>query len=169
MPRDTTPQDATAAPAARITRMDATPLRPAPASGTAPAEPPAQGPALRDFLAGEETRLRDLLAFAMAAEAGREATPAAIEGLRQKAEADLHAHAFRLLHNQVETIRHQAVQEHFSRVTRGLSFSRVLIANLVALAVAAVLALLATSGEPSFLDRLRDGSAQLLARLLTGS
>lgn len=132
------------------------------------APPPAPGP--KAFLTGRpEDRVRDLLAFAMAAEAGRALPPAAVEALRQKAEAELHDHAFRLLHNQVATIRQQAVQEHLTGVSRGLSFSRVLIANLVALAIAAVLALLATSGEPSILDRLRDGSAQLLARFLTGS
>lgn len=152
--------------------MTATPLRPAPAptpgSDTA-AEAAPPPPALGDFLGTEETRLRDLLAFALAAEAGRAPTPAAMETLRHKAEADLHAHAFRLLHNQIETIRQQAIQEHFTRVSRGLSFSRVLIANLVAFAIIGVLALAMTSGEPSVLDQLRDGFAPLLARFLTGS
>jgi hypothetical protein len=72
------------------------------------------------------------------------------------------------LHNQVELIRQQAAQEQISRMSRGLSFSRVVIANLVALAIAGVLALGATTGEHTLLDRLRDMSAQLLARLLAG-
>jgi hypothetical protein len=172
-PRDTTTADTTAQYSARIASMTATPLRPTPVAATStgsyPSEAGPPAPALRDFLGGEETRLRDLLAFALAAEAGSAPTPATVEALRHKAEADLHAHAFRLLHNQIETIRHQAVQEHFTRVSRGLSFSRVLTANLVAFAIVAVLALAATSGEPSVLDRLRDGFAPLLARFLTGS
>jgi len=129
---------------------------------------PAAAPSPRAFLAGPETRLRDLLAYALAAEAGRPVAPAAIEELRNKAEAELQAHAFRVLHNQVETIRRDAVAEQMSRMSRGLSFSRVVIANLVAIAVAAVLALLMTLGEPPLLDALRDVLAQLLARLFAG-
>lgn len=140
-------------------------MRETPPPEPAPAAPPL---ALRDVLAGPETRMRDLLAFALAAEAGRPVPPGAIETLRNKAEAELQAHAFRLLHNQVETIRREAVAEQISRMPRGLSFSRVVIANLVAIAVATVLAVLMTSGEPPLLDALRDVLAQLLARLFAG-
>jgi hypothetical protein len=145
--------------------MEATPLRPGlvPAADTAP---PA--PVLADFLGGAETRLRDLLAFAMAAEGARAAGPATIETFRQKADAELHAHAFRLLHNQAEAIRQQAIADHAARAARALSFPRVVTANLVALALAALLAILATAGEPSLLDRLHDGAAQALARFLAG-
>jgi hypothetical protein len=89
-----------------------------------------------DFLSGSETRLRDLLAFGMAVEAGRPLPPDGVETLRRKAEADLQAHAFRLLHNQVETIRRDAMQEQVARLPRGLSFSQAVVANLLGLILA---------------------------------
>jgi hypothetical protein len=161
---------------------DATgPDQPAPTTAAPPPQgvlPPAAaaratsaapaGPLLRDFLAGPDTRLRDLVAFALAAEAGRPVPPSGIEALRNKAEAELHAHAFLILHNQVETIRHEAITDQMGRMSRGLSFSRVVIANLVALGVVGVLALAATSGEPPLIDALRDVLAQLLARIFAG-
>jgi hypothetical protein len=156
-------------PAARAGAGAGGPAAPAsPASAPAAAKPPPAGPLPRDFLAGPDTRLRDLLAFALAAEAGRPVPPGGIEALRNKAEAELHTHAFRILHNQVETIRHEAITEQMGRMSRGLSFSRVVIANLVALGVVGVLALAATSGEPPLIDALRDVLAQLLARFFAG-
>jgi hypothetical protein len=152
-----------------VTPPLATPQAPGPApTGPLPTGPLPTGPLPRDFLSGPDTRLRDLLAFALAAEAGRPVPPGGIEALRNKAEAELHTHAFRILHNQVETIRHEAITEQMGRMSRGLSFSRVVIANLVALGVVGVLALAATSGEPPLLDALRDVLAQLLARFFTG-
>lgn len=145
-----------------------------PDQGSGPANRPRQGtvqqiaPWPRDFLSGPDTRLRDLLAFALAAEAGRAVTPDGIEALRKKAEAELQAHAMRTLHNRVETIRLEAVAEFPARTPRGLSFSRVVIANLVAIGVAGVLALAASLGEPPLLDALRDVLAQIFARFFTG-
>jgi len=181
MARDTTGQDAPPQaaprrevlppPAARVAAPAPAAAKPAQPQPTAPQPAAAEAPtapALRDFLAGPDTRLRDLVAFALAAEAGRPVPPAGVEGLRNKAEADLQAHAFRLLHNQVETIRREAVAEQMARMSRGLSFSGVVIANLLALAVAGVVALAATTGEPPLIQALRDVLAQLVARLFAG-
>lgn len=145
-----------------------------PDQGSGPANRPHQGtvqqigPRPRDFLSGPDTRLRDLLAFALAAEAGRALTPDGIEALRKKAEAELQVHALRTLHNRVETIRHEAVADFVARMPRGLSFSRVVIANLVAIGVAGVLALATMSGEPPLLDALGDVLGQIVARLFAG-
>ena len=144
--------------------------RPAPqrASGpTAPGRPadPA-APAdlsLPDFVGGAETRLRDLLAFGMAVEAGRPAGPDGVEALRRKAEAELEAHAFRVLHNQVEAIRRQAVDEHLGKARRGLSFLGAVLANLIALGLVAA-ALLAAGGDVPVLGQLADRIAQMLAQ-----
>lgn len=98
--------------------------------------PPAT-PALAAFQAGPETRLRDLLAFALATEADKPVTAGDLAELRQKAEAELNAHAFRTLHNQVETIRLEAATEALARTGRALGFGALVLANLVAIAIAA--------------------------------
>lgn len=116
-----------------------------------PAAPPA--PQLADFLGGEDTRLRDLLAFGMAAQAGGPLGPEAVPALRRKADAELQAHAFRLLHNQVETIRRQAVDEQLARGPRGLSFNQAVAANLAALVLAGALAVLGWLASPLFHGR----------------
>jgi hypothetical protein len=132
-------------------------------AGRGPVTTPA--PLLRDFLAGPETRLRDLLAFGMAAEGGR-LPPDGIEGLRRQADADLQAHAFRILHNQVETIRRQAVDEQIGRVRGGLGFGRAVLANLLALAIAGVAVLAFRHAGLSMADLapVTDRIAQLLAQ-----
>jgi hypothetical protein len=119
---------------------------PVPPAG-APADPPV-GHALPDFLAGSETRLRDLLAFAMAVEAARPLGPDGVDGLRRKADAELRGHAFRVLHNRVEDIRRDAMDEQVARMPRGLSFSAAVAANLAALGLGATLALLAWLASP---------------------
>lgn len=104
------------------------------------ASPPASEPALPslpDFLTGSEARLRDLLAFGMAVEAGRPVTEEGVETLRRKAEAELQAHAFRVLHNRVETIRREAMDEQLARAPRGATFSQAVVANLLAMVLAA--------------------------------
>ncbi|NKE47889.1 hypothetical protein HB662_24140 [Roseomonas frigidaquae] len=90
-------------------------------------------PCLEDFITDRaDDRLRDLLAFAMAVEAARPTEP---EALRRKAEADLQAHAFRTLHNQVETIRLEAAKEQIGRLRRGPGFLKLVLANLLAIAL----------------------------------
>ncbi len=83
-----------------------------------------------------ENRLRDLLAFGMATEAGRPLTPTSLAALQQKADSELHGYAFRLLHNQIETIRREAMEEQRARGPRALGFVRTVLANLVALLLA---------------------------------
>jgi hypothetical protein len=128
---------------------------------SAAAEPAAPaGPAIGAFLGTEETRLRDLLAFGLAAEAGR-VGPDGIEGLRRKADADLHAHAFRHLHNEVERIRREAKDEERGRAPRDSGFLRQVLANLVALAAFGLLLLALQAANPGLLPSL----AQAIARL----
>jgi hypothetical protein len=129
------------------------------------AVPPPTGPVLGDFLAGQETRLRDLLAFAMAVEAGRPMPADGLDTLRRRADADLESYAFRVLHNQVEAIRRQAVDEQVGRVRRGLSFPATVVANLVALAIGGIAVLVASRIDPGFFTRLADQLAQLVAQL----
>lgn len=120
--------------------------------------------AMQDFLAGPETRLRDLLAFGMAAEAGRALGPDGVETLRKRAEAELEAHAFRVLHNQVEAIRRDAAQEAAGRLRRGLSFTGAVAANMIGVALVLGLALLAWNMDPRAFAPLADSFAQLLAQ-----
>lgn len=122
------------------------------------------GPSLAEFQAGEETRLRDLLAFAMAVEAGRPLGNDGVAVLRRRADADLEAYAFRVLHNQVETIRLDAMKEQLGRVRRGLSFWGALLANLLALAIAGAAVLVASRLDPQIFTRLADQLAQLVAQ-----
>ncbi len=96
--------------------------------------PPDTLPPLSSFMApGDDHRLRDLLAFAMAVEAGRPLAPGGLDGLRREADAALEAYAFRSLHNRVEEIRLAAVREHIGRLRAPPRFLTLVIANLVAL------------------------------------
>lgn len=85
---------------------------------------------------GEEFRLADLLAFALAAEKGQPATPEAVDRLRHEAAAALGDHAFRYLHNSVEQVRRDAVAEHLGRIRKPPGFVALVAANLLALAIA---------------------------------
>ena len=98
---------------------------------------------LAAFRAGrpDEERLVDLLAYALGAEKGQPAVPEAVEGLRREASKALSEHAFRYLHNSVEQIRREAVTEHLGALRRPPGFFRLILANLVALAVGALIAL----------------------------
>jgi hypothetical protein len=149
-------------------RTASSPGRPAaPQAATQPVTPaaPPAVPAIGDFLATEETRLRDLLAYGMASAAGR-VGPDGIEGLRRKAEADLEAHAFRVLHNQVEVIRRQAMDEQSARMPRGASFGGAVLANLVALALAGAMAVGAVwLLAPGLFARLLQALSQLIAKV----
>ncbi|WP_304807154.1 hypothetical protein [Falsiroseomonas sp.] len=92
-------------------------------------------PCLEDFLTDRpDDRLRDLLAFALAVEAARPMEP---EALRGKAEAELQAHAFRTLHNQAEAIRLEAARDQIARLPRGPGLLKLVLANLLAIALAA--------------------------------
>jgi hypothetical protein len=98
--------------------------------------PAAAGPLLTPaaFRSGrEEDRLADLLAFAMAAEAGEPPTAESVDRLRRRAGTELTDHAFRLLHNRVEEIRRDAVAEALGRLPRPPGFATIVVANLLAL------------------------------------
>lgn len=102
------------------------------------------------FLTGRsEDTLRDLLAYgqyARAAQDGREprriegeaATTDMIEHYRAQANAELHAFAFRYMHNQAEVIRQEAVREHLATLRLPPSMMKLVLANLVALGLGAI-------------------------------
>jgi hypothetical protein len=124
------------------TARTAQPPRAVPEPTARPAEPVIRAvepalPGTAAFLSGAETRLRDLLAFALAAEGGKPVGPGDVAALRQKAEAELEAYAFRTLHNRVEAIRLEAMQEQVARLRGGPGLIRLVFANLVALLIAA--------------------------------
>jgi hypothetical protein len=106
---------------------------------------------------GDEDRLTDLLAFALAVEADAPPSPEEVHRHRQQAVAELHGHAFRVLHNRIEEIRREAVTEHLAHLPRPLGFAGTLGACLAALLVAAVAA--------GWLSRHPDVLARLLAVL----
>ena len=105
--------------------------------------PPGMAEAMPDlavFRAGrsQDDRLADLLAFGIVAERGGLATPEAVDRARQEASAALSDFAFRYLHNTVEQVRREAVAEHLGQLRQPPGFLRLVLANLVALAVAGV-------------------------------
>ena len=91
-----------------------------------------------------------------------------VEAFRKKAEAKMLSHARRVPDNETKTIRQDAIPDCILRLSSGLSFSRFVIANLVAIGLAGVLALAAISGEPPLLDAPRDVLAQIIARFFAG-
>ena len=102
-----------------------------------PAGPPP-GPTLAAFREGrsEADRTVDLLAFAMAAERGRATTPDTLERARRDADAALGDYSLRYVHNNVEQLRHEAITAHLGRIRQPPGFVRLVLANLVALAIA---------------------------------
>jgi hypothetical protein len=163
------------APAATETRTgDGTPEegaapRQAPVAGPRPALRPGEAFGVKEFLTGEDTRLRDLLAFGMAVEAGRLSGPDGIAEFRRKADADLEAHAFRVLHNQAETIRRQAADDQLARLPRGQSFFGTVFATMVGIALFLTLLMLTWLAAPNLFDAFHAHLAQLAARLRSGS
>jgi hypothetical protein len=146
--------------------------RPTPVVGPRPAPRPAQGGqafGVKDFLTGEDTRLRDLLAFGMAVEAGRLSGPDGIAELRRKADADLEAHAFRVLHNQAESIRRQAVDDQLARMPRGQSFFGAVLATMVGVALFLAVLVLIWLAAPNLFGEFHAHLAQLAARFRSGS
>jgi hypothetical protein len=91
-----------------------------------------------------EERVVELLAFALAAEAGAapvaEPAAAAMTQHRHAAMTVLSEHAFRYLHNTIEQIRRDAVAEHLGKLRRPPGFARLVFANLVALGIGGLLA-----------------------------
>lgn len=124
----------------------AEPLPPAgaaPSSGPTPGHTPGHTPgpwptplldpaALRSN--DPEMRLRDLLVFGYAAEAGTAAPD--IPALRLRAEGELNAFAYRLLHNRVEEIRREAMQEQIAGMRPTLGFATLVAANALGLVAA---------------------------------
>lgn len=99
---------------------------------------------------GPAPALEDALAYgfyARAAERGREparaageaATTEMIARYRAQATADLHAHAFRYLHNHAEQIRHDAIREHLTHLRRPPGFLKLLAASLAGALLAGLL------------------------------
>ncbi len=124
------------------------PANAAPGRQAMPVRPvlvPEGAPCLEDFLSGRpDDRLRDLLAFALAVEAG---PPMDRPALHARAEAELEAMAFRRLHNQVETIRLEAAREQILRLRGGPGLATLILGNLIALGlVAGLVALLRHQG-----------------------
>jgi hypothetical protein len=146
--------------------------RPTPVAGSRPGPrpvPAGQAFGVKDFLSGEDTRLRDLLAFGMAVEAGRLSGPEGIAELRRKADADLEAHAFRVLHNQAETIRRQALDEQLARMPRGQSFLGVVFATMAGITLFLAILVLIWLAAPNLFGDLHAHLAQLAARFRSGS
>lgn len=138
---DTSAERVTSAPAGTAGDRAARSPRQTPAEDTS-MSPPL--PPLSGFQTpGDAHRLRDLLAFAMAVEAGRPIAPNAIDGLRRDADAALEGYAFRSLHNRVEEIRLAAVQEHIGRLRAPPGFLTLVVANITALVLLAGGAVLA--------------------------
>jgi hypothetical protein len=82
-------------------------------------------------------RIEEMLAGALAAEAGE--PPSAIHAA--EASRMLTDHSFRLLHNQVDEIRREAVAEHLSKLRPPPGFGTIFLACVAALIVAACLGL----------------------------
>lgn len=129
-------------------------LQPVAAGGGAPDKPSAATPPrLADYLSGEpDRRLADLLAYALAVEAGPDSPGPEI--LRGRAEAELANHAARTMHNRIEEIRHEAVRDHVGSIRQPPGLLRLVFANLVALGLAG-LGWLWLSQRPDLLAILR--------------
>lgn len=98
---------------------------------TSAEQAPPPGPGA--FLTGRaEDRVRDLLAFAMATDAGAPADQRAIEGYRRKADAELTAHAMTILQTRVQEIRRDAAAQAMARAGRPVGFWLVFLAALLA-------------------------------------
>lgn len=109
--------------------------------------PQGETPRLQHFLTGRaDERLAELLAFALATEAGG----GAADPFRARAAADLADHAARTMHNRIEEIRRDAVADQLRSLRRPLGFGRTVAANLVALAIGAAAAAW-LHGQPALL------------------
>jgi hypothetical protein len=98
------------------------------------------GPAAYRLGDGPEERLIGQVAYALAAEAGPGQQPRgreAVEALRAQATTALSDFAFRYLHNHAEEIRRGAAAEAAARAPKPPGFLLLVLANLVALGLAA--------------------------------
>ena len=82
-----------------------------------------------------EDRITGLLAFALAAERGDEASRETVIRCQREAETALCDYALRYLHNNIERIRQEAVAEQIGRLRHPPGFLRMVAANLVALVI----------------------------------
>jgi hypothetical protein len=105
----------------------------------------------------------------MAVDAGRMPGPDGITDFRRKADADLEAYAFRVLHNQAEQIRRQAVDDHIARMPRGLSFIGAALATAVGILLFLALLTGLWLAVPTVFDDILAHLAQLAARLHPGT
>lgn len=96
---------------------------------------------LQPWLAGRppEDRLVDLLGFALASERGLLPSPENMAQMRQRATAMLAEYSIRHLHNKVAEIRQEAIMEQLGRTPRPPGLLKLLLANLLALTLAAAL------------------------------
>ncbi|MDW8443673.1 MAG: hypothetical protein RML45_04690 [Acetobacteraceae bacterium] len=111
-----------------------------------------------------EDRERDLLAFALAVQAGDTLSPETVEARRREADAALAAWAHRYLHNRVEEIRLQAVREHLGRLRPAPGFLRLTCAAFAGIVLGA-LALAWASGHDALIRAAADRVAGLPATL----
>lgn len=131
----------------------------APAMAPAPEPTPAAGDRrptpLDPWLDGqpEDRRNTNLLAFALATAQRVNPTTEGIARMRQQADAELAGHAMRYLHNRVEEIRQQAVQERLAGLRQPPGFGSLVLANLLALALAGAMLALHLR-HPGLLDSL---------------
>lgn len=93
---------------------------------------------IENYRAGRspEDRVLDLLAFAIATEAGHAPTAEGMLQSRQAAQSALSEYAFRYLHNSIEQIRREAAAEQLAKLPRPPGFGAILLANLLALGIA---------------------------------
>jgi hypothetical protein len=118
------------------------PAAPEAATGAQDAADPARaplvaGPAAWQVGQGAEDRLIAQVAFALAAERGLTEPPnaEAAEAMRGQAIGALSDFAFRYLHNRADEIRQDAAAEAAAKAGRPITFGRLVLANLVALAL----------------------------------
>jgi hypothetical protein len=91
------------------------------------------------FRSGDpEGRLRDLVAFGLAWEAAKPVAADEIPDFRRKAEAELHANAFRVLHNRVQEIRLEAMTEQAALSGAGAGYARLIVAQMIAMLLFAI-------------------------------
>jgi hypothetical protein len=161
------PRTSDGTPEAAVSPRSSPPTGPRPDALAATPPNPA-GFSVQDFLSGSDTRLRDLLAFGMAVEAGRSSGADGIGEFRRRAEADLEAHAFRVLHNQAEAIRRQAMDDQLARLPRGMSFFGVVLATMVGTALCVLVLALIWLAAPNAFGELHAYLAQLSAQFRPG-
>ena len=113
--------------------------------------------------------LQGPLTFALAAKAKRSLPADGSESHQSRLEDEHHANTNQISQKLIYTSRNKSILYFIGQIPRRLSFSRFVIANLVAIGLASVLALAAISGEPPLFDAPRNVLAQTIARIFAGS